>query len=374
MAYLRHEGLTVNVGKAMTVQAEEMPYAIKTGQLGEIYTLEAIRKRLEAKYDSFKSAKAGNYYANILPEELMNFKPNQMKPYKEMTKEEKVEIVRLLRLGRNPWQEAKADNWQLQSAADELKNVGYVYKLVNHYSKGSMNANEAMEAIIAARKKISSEKKELRNLAKEYKPITGIYQEMKTVMTRACLYDLYGRQEFKAEFEKYFELGKRLELGYGKSVEEVAELVFELKSKKAYLEAQDKQLSAQYKAIKDYVNNGKLEAVCDDYSFFKLVGHSQAVYDAKHFGIYGSSIKEIRPVGKDIKIRVITTPSLKDGKAAVETQITVIDKHNNCLKDVSSQDFSEREFNQEIYEIQCEYGIKKCEVINRTYSDNARHI
>lgn len=374
VAYLRNEGLTVNVGRNITFQSDEMPFALRSGQLGDTYSISAIKKRLDSKYDPFKPVVAGDYYASVMPEEMVNIVPKKMKAYEDMTKEEKVEAVHLLRLGRNPWSEARWDNWQMQKMADELKNVGYVYKLVRHYSGGTDQSSVALKKITEYRQRISEERKEVRGLMKEYKPIIGIYQEMKQYMVRACLYDVYGYSEFKDDFEKYKELCLRLEVGYGKGVDEVAELVFELNTKYEYLKAQDKELNAQYKAIKGFIDNGKLKAVSDDFSFFHAVGHSNAVYEARQFGIYASDMKYIIPEKGDVSIRVVTRPAMKDGKPTVETVLTVIDKAGHVGEDISSLSMSEKEFNKRIHEIQTEYHIKKCEISRKNIIENVRRV
>ena len=374
VAYLRNEGLTVNVGRNITLQSDEMPFALRSGQLGDNYSISAIKKRLDSKYDPFKPVVAGDYYASVMPEEMVNIVPKKMKAYIDMTKEEKVEAVHLLRLGRNPWSEARWDNWQMQKMADELKNVGYVYKLVRHYSGGTDQSSTALKKITEYRQQISEERKEVRGLMKEYKPIIGIYQEMKQYMVRACLYDVYGYSEFKDDFEKYKELCHRLEVGYGKTVDEVAELVFELNTKYEYLKAQDKELNAQYKAIKGFIDNGKLKAVSDDFSFFHAVGHSKAVYEARQFGIYASDMKYIIPEKGDVSIRVVTRPAMKDGKPTVETVLTVIDKAGHVGEDISSLSMSEKEFNKRIHEIQTEYHIKKCEISRKNTIENVRRV
>ena len=374
VAYLRNEGLTVNVGRNITLQTDEMPFALRSGQLGDNYSISAIKKRLDSKYDPFKPVVAGDYYASVMPEEMVNIVPKKMKVYIDMTKEEKVKAVHLLRLGRNPWREARWDNWQMQKMADELKNVGYVYKLVRHYSGGTDQSSTALKKITEYRQQISEERKEVRGLMKEYKPIMGIYQEMKQYMVRACLYDVYGYSEFKDDFEKYKELCHRLEVGYGKSVDEVAELVFELNTKYEYLKAQDKELNAQYKAIKGFIDNGKLKAVSDDFSFFHAVGHSNAVYEARQFGIYASDMKYIIPEKGDVSIRVVTRPAMKDGKPTVETVLTVIDKAGHVGEDISSLSMSEKEFNKRIHEIQTEYHIKKCEISRKNTIENVRRV
>lgn len=374
VAYLRNEGLTVNVGRNITLQSDEMPFALRSGQLGDNYSISAIKKRLDSKYDPFKPVVAGDYYASVMPEEMVNIVPKKMKAYIDMTKEEKVKAVHLLRLGRNPWREAGWDNWQMQKMADELKNVGYVYKLVRHYSGGTDQSSTALKKITEYRQQISEERKEVRGLMKEYKPIMGIYQEMKQYMVRACLYDVYGYSEFKEDFEKYKELCHRLEVGYGKTVDEVAELVFELNTKYEYLKAQDKELNAQYKAIKGFIDNGKLKVVSDDFSFFHAVGHSNAVYEARQFGIYASDMKYIIPEKGDVSIRVVTRPAMKEGKPTVETVLTVIDKAGHVGEDISSLSMSEKEFNKRIHEIQTEYHIKKCEITRKNIIENVRRV
>ena len=373
VAFLREQGFTVNVGKNLSVQTDEMPKAMRSGQLGELYSIGSIKKRLDEKYNPFKLAKAGDYYADIMPEEMANITPLRMKAYKDMSQDEKHEAVRLLRLGRNPWNEAINTNWQMQNMADELKNVGYVYKLVHHYSSGSDKPSEALDNIIVYRKKISEEKKELRAMLKEYKPITGIYQDMKQVMVKAFLFDSYGYAEYLADFMKYKALSERLEQGYGKTVEEVAELVFEMNSKMSYLKAQDKELSAQYLTIKRFNDNGKLQQISDDYSFFTAIGHSKAIYDAKHFGIYTTDQKFIIPKGCDITVRVVTRPAVLDGKPTVITELAVIDKEGRLVKEVSSEGRSQKEFNKEIYELQTEYNIKACSIERKNNPRNSRH-
>lgn len=262
----------------------------------------------------------------------------------------------------------------MQKMADELKNVGYVYKLVRHYSGGNDHANTAMEKIIELRKQISQERKNVRSLMKEYKPITSIYQEMKRYMVRACLYDAYGYSEYKDDFERYKELCHRLEVGYGKNVEEVAELVFEMNAKFEYLKAQDKELNAQYKAIKAFVENGKLKTVSDNYSFFHAIGHSNALYEAKRYGIYASDMKYIIPADTDIKIRVVTRPAMNDGKPTVETVLAIVDKDGHVGDEISSLTMSEKEFNQKIYKIQKDYRIKRCDVSRKNIAENVRRV
>lgn len=71
-------------------------------------------------------------------------------------------------------------------------------------------------------------------------------------------------------------------------------------------------------------------------------------------------MKYIKPAdNKDIQIRVVIMPDMKDDKPVITTNITIFDKRIKA-GEVSSKDMSELEFNKLIYEIQREYGIKKC--------------
>lgn len=375
IAFLRAEGLTVNVGRHISLQTEDMSKAMRTGTLGENYTVPAIRERLSSKYNPFTRGKAGDYYAEILPEAMAQITPMKIKKYKDMTKDEKAEAVRLLRLNRNPWKEGYRDNWQMQKMGDELNQLGYVYRLTRFYSKGTDNTADAMKEIVRRKKEIVAERKELRALLKKYKPITDIYEEMKKYMVKAYLFDVYGKECYEEDFCKYQELSDRLKVSFDKDVEEVADFLAETKGQIAYLTGQEKELSKQYVAIKKYSASRSIEALSNDYSFFHAIGHSKAVYEAREYGIYASDLKFIVPEDKpDIMIRVMTTPEMDGDKPTVATTIAVLDKDGIVVKEISSKDVSEKEFNKEIYEIQSEYGIKRCDVTRKKITQNARKI
>jgi len=375
VAFLRAEGLTVNVGRHISLQTEDMPKAMRTGTLGENYTLDAIRERLSSKYNPFVRGKAGDYYAEILPEAMAQIAPMKMKKYKDMTKAEKNEAVRLLRLNRNPWKENTRDNWQMQRMGEELNQLGYVYRLTHFYSNGTDNAMDAMKEIVKRKKAVVAERKELRALLKKYKPITDIYEEMKKYMVKAYLFDVYGKDCYEEDFHKYQELCNRLKVSFGKDVEEVADFLAETRGQIIYLTGQEKELSNQYVAIKKYSESRSIQNLSEDYSFFHAIGHSQVVYEAKEYGIYTSDLKFIVPVDNpDITVRVMTTPDMNGEKPTVATTLAVLDKDGIVVKEVFSKDMDEKSFNKEIYEIQAEYGIKKCDVTRKKITQNARKI
>jgi len=49
VAYLRKDGMQVNVGKHLSLQLEEMASPMRSGRLGEDYTIDGICRRLAAK-------------------------------------------------------------------------------------------------------------------------------------------------------------------------------------------------------------------------------------------------------------------------------------------------------------------------------------
>ena len=385
IAYLRDDGLKVNVGKHISVQMEEMPKAMRTGQLGSNYKISSILERLETKYDPFQRGHAGEYYEAIMPEKMANIVPNKMKKYQDMTPEERANAVHLLKLDRNPWKESFHDNWQMQRSADAIDAVWHAYRLVLFYSKGTDDAKSAMQEIVDRRKELSAERKELRTLQKKYKPITDIYEEMKKYMVRAYLYDAYGKTDYISDFLEYKKLSDRLEVSFGKSVEEVADFVMETKSQIFYLKEQEKELSKQYVAIKRFAEQGKIQGIANQCSFFHAIGHSEASYQARKYGVYATDLKYITPVAeeaedkdnekslKDIEIRVMTTPDMEGENPIILTEIAVM-KKGIILKELSSKNMDEKQFNQELYELQDEYGIQKCSVTKNKSSRNMRQI
>ena len=76
---------------------------------------------------------------------------------------------------------------------------------------------------------------------------------------------------------------------------------------------------------------------------------------------------------KGIEIRVMTTPDMKGEKPAILTEIAVM-KNGIIVKEISTKNMDEKEFNKALYELQDEYGIKKCEVKRTKISNKSRQI
>ena len=363
IAYLRADGLEVNVGKHISIEMDDMTRPMRTNQLGENYTPQAIVRRLATKQDPLIWNSVGEHSHYLSKRELVNFTPTKMKKYKDMSKEEKQKALRLIRLGRNPWEERYIDNWQIQKMARELNETAYVYELVHYYSSGRDNTDIAMQEIITRREQLQEEIKAIRKSLKEYQPIISIYEEMKQYMIKAYLFDVYGKSEYVADFLKYKELARILEVSYNKSVEEVADFVADQRGQLAYAKTQVKELSAQYKDIYRFVNAGKFVDRQHVVSFIDAVGYKEAVRQAKDYKVYVNELRYITAANvDDVVIRVMTMAEIVDGKPIVVTNIEVLDKDENVVKTVSSKDMDNAAFNKELIALADEYGLKECSI------------
>ena len=361
IAYLRADGLEVNVGKHISVEMDDMVKAMRTNQLGENYTTKAIVRRLATKMDPLIWKGIGEHSHYLPQREMVNFVPAKMKRYQDMTRAEKKQALRLIRLGRNPWEENYIDNWQIQKMTRELNETAYVYELVHYYSNGKDNVKAAEAEILARKQKLTEEMKALRENLKRNQPIISIYDELKEYMVRAYLFDVYGRTEYVADFIKYRELVERLEVSYGKTVEEVADFVADQRGQLAYAKAQVSELSAQYREILRFTKEGRFVDKGHILSFFDAVGHKEAVRQAREYNIFASEIRYITAKNvDDVIIRVMTMPETVDGKATVTTKIEVMDGKDKVIRTVESKEMDSKAFNKEIYELAEEYGLKEC--------------
>ena len=361
IAYLRADGLEVNVGKHISVEMDDMVKAMRTNQLGENYTAKAIVRRLATKMDPLIWKGVGEHSHYLPQREMVNFVPAKMKRYQDMTRAEKKQALRLIRLGRNPWEENYIDNWQIQKMTRELNETAYVYELVHYYSNGKDNVKAAEAEILARKQKLTEEMKALRENLKRNQPIISIYDELKEYMVRAYLFDVYGRTEYVADFIKYRELVERLEVSYGKTVEEVADFVADQRGQLAYAKAQVSELSAQYREILRFTREGRFVDKGHILSFFDAVGHKEAVRQAREYNIFASEIRYITAKNvDDVIIRVMTMPETVDGKATVTTKIEVMDGKDKVIRTVESKEMDSKAFNKEIYELAEEYGLKEC--------------
>lgn len=360
---LRDGGIVANVGKHLSLRMDGMVKAVRSGQLGEGYSIDAIKERIATKKEPFIKLEMEHHVESIEPREIVTFVPTTLKKYKDMSPEEKKQTIQLLKMGRNPWQERYETNWQIKRMSQSLNKQAHVFDIIRYFSPGRNNVAEAKDAIIAIQKEIAAEKKLIKQNLKRYKPIINLYEEAKKHEVRAYLYEFADCVEYAADYKAYRDCCFRLEEHYGKSIGEVAAFIEDQNNELIYAKAQSNELSEQYRAIVAYENADKRQEEKTSLNFFEAVGHSLAYRQAKDYGIFATRLVMITADGvDDVKIRVMTTPDTVDGKATVVTSVTVLDQKENVIEEFSSRDVSSKEFNSLVNEVKYTYGFEKCHV------------
>lgn len=360
---IRDGGIVANVGKHLSLRMEGMIKAVRSGLLGDGYSIEAIKERIATKREPFIRMSMEHHVSNIKPREVVSYVPTTLKKYKDMSPEEKKKTIHLLRMGRNPWQERYESNWQIKRMSESLSKQAHVVDIIRYFSPGRNNVVEAKEAIITVQKEIAAEKKAIKQNLKKYKPITDLYEEIKKYEVRAYLYEFADCKEYIADYEAYKDGCRRLEANYGKTIGEVAAFLEDQNNQLLYAKAQSNELSEQYRAIIAYEKADRRKDEKESLNFFEAVGHSLAFRQAKDYGIYATRLVMITADGvDDVKIRVMTTPDTVDGKATVVTTVTVLDQKEKVIEEFSSRDVSSKEFNSLVNEVKYTYGFEKCHV------------
>jgi len=360
---IRDGGIVANVGKHLSLRMEGMIKAVRSGLLGDGYSIEAIKERIVTKREPFIRMSMEHHVSNIKPREVVSYVPTTLKKYKDMSLEEKKKTIHLLRMGRNPWQERYESNWQIKRMSESLSKQAHVFDIIRYFSPGRNNVVEAKEAIVTVQKEIAAEKKAIKQNLKKYKPITDLYEEIKKYEVRAYLYEFADCKEYIADYEAYKDGCRRLEANYGKTIGEVAAFLEDQNNQLLYAKAQSNELSEQYRAIIAYEKADRRKDEKESLNFFEAVGHSLAFRQAKDYGIYATRLVMITADGvDDVKIRVMTTPDTVDGKATVVTTVAVLDQKEKVIEEFSSRDVSSKEFNSLVNEVKYAYGFEKCHV------------
>ena len=66
----------------------------------------------------------------------------------------------------------------------------------------------------------------------------------------------------------------------------------------------------------------------------------------------------------DVKIRVLTTPDVIDGKVSVTTRVSVIGKDGKVIDEFVSNDMDAKTFNKKINETAATYNFRNCYVMD----------
>ena len=370
---LRDMDIGVNVGKHLSLRMEGMQKAIRSGLLGDEYTIDAIKDRIVKKMDPFIELKMSNYVKSVEYGDIVRFNPTTLKKYKDMNADEKKEVIHMLKLGRNPWKERYEGNWQVQRMSDELNSRKYVYDIVKTYSENG-SIHEAKGKIIELQKMISQERKHIKEHLKAYKPVISLYEEARKYEIRAYLYEFAGCNEYKKDYEEYKELCRRINDNYGKNICEVAEFIEDMNNELIYAKAQSNELSNQYKTIMRFEKQKSQRNEEKPVSFYEAVGHSGAYKQAKDYGIYSTRlVKVVADDVEDYSIIVLTTPEMIDGKGVIVTTVTVLDHKGSVIEEINSRNVNGREFNEQLNDIKYKYGFIKCYVMPVKDSEAVTH-
>lgn len=360
---LRDGGIVANVGKHLSLRMEGMVKAVRSGQLGEGYSIDAIKERIATKREPFIKLSIDHHVKSIEAREVVTYVPTTLKKYKDMSPDEKKKTIHLLRMGRNPWQERYETNWQIKRMSESLSKQAHVFDIIRHFSPKRNNVAEAKEAIVAVQKEIAAEKKAIKQNLRKYKPISDLYEEIKQHEVRAYLYEFADCKEYETDYKAYKEGCHRLAEHYGKTIGEVAAFIEDQNNQLLYAKAQSNELSEQYRAIVAYEKADRRKEENTSLNFFEAVGHSLAFRQAKDYGIYATRLVMITADDvEDYKIRVMTTPDTVGGKATVVTTVTVLDREEKVVDEFSSRDVSSKEFNSLVNEVKYTYGFEKCHV------------
>lgn len=368
---LRSQGIQVNCGKYLSLRMDGMSRAIRSFRLGSRYTIDAIRDRLLGKREELIRSEVGDHiFAGGSPAQIY-VKTTPLKKYADMDAEEKKETIRMLKLGRNPWREQYKSNWQLQRIAEEFHRTANIYELIRTYAPDTGNVNDALRNIIQKQKEIAEEKKVVKTKLRDYKPIIDLYKEAVKHEKRAYLYEFAGCDEYLSDYLEYKMLVDRLEKGYSKTINEVAEYVEEEENQILYAKAQAKELSSAYHTILRFAQNELRQQEAEYMSLYEAIGYAKAKTAAVHQGVFESSIKYIAADSVDDGyIRVVILPDIVGGTRTVTATVSVYGKNGELKKEFSSQETNVKEFNQNISELKADMGFYRCHIFDS--ADEAR--
>lgn len=368
---LRSQGIQVNCGKYLSLRMDGMSRAIRSFRLGSRYTIDAIRDRLLGKREELIRSEVGDHiFAGGSPAQIY-VKTTPLKKYADMDAEEKKEAIRMLKLGRNPWREQYKSNWQLQRIAEEFHRTANIYELIRTYAPDTGNVNDALRNIIQKQKEIAEEKKVVKTKLRDYKPIIDLYKEAVKHEKRAYLYEFAGCDEYLSVYLEYKMLVDRLEKGYSKTINEVAEYVEEEENQILYAKAQAKELSSAYHTILRFAQNELRQQEAEYMSLYEAIGYAKAKTAAVHQGVFESSIKYIAADSVDDGyIRVVILPDIVGGTRTVTATVSVYGKNGELKKEFSSQETNVKEFNQNISELKADMGFYRCHIFDS--ADEAR--
>lgn len=358
---LNEQGIDTRIGKHISLCIPGQRKAIRTHNLGSNYTRDAIIEKIITKREKFVLTDVGNY-THSGPENIFTPTIVKMKKYKDMTDAEKKQIIRELKLGKNPWRENRNMSWQLNKIADDLNSFERVQRYVELYSDdGSIQG--ALDAILDAKKRVAHDKNMIAYAMRKYHPILKIYEEMKRLERKSYLYEYQNVAEYRGEFERYRELTRRLKNNYGKEIFEVADFMNECTERTLYARAQLNELSQQYRELKKYgLERGMF--IDDRDNFQNVIGYE---WKADHSVAIEMNSFYVAAINSDVVLKVTKSVGQdSDGKNYQAYSIAVIDTKGNIIDEINNHKDKEH-FYDSMKKFQKRYGLTACKKFDQYY-------
>lgn len=358
---LNEQGIDTRIGKHISLCIPGQRKAIRTHNLGSNYTRDAIIEKIITKREKFVLTDVGNY-THSGPENIFTPTIVKMKKYKDMTDAEKKQIIRELKLGKNPWRENRNMSWQLNKIADDLNSFERVQGYVELYSDDGL-IQGALDAILDAKKRVAHDKNMIDYAMRKYHPILKIYEEMKRLERKSYLYEYQNVAEYRGEFERYRELTRRLKNNYGKEIFEVADFMNECTERTLYARAQLNELSQQYRELKKYgLERGMF--IDDRDNFQNVIGYE---WKADHSVAIEMNSFYVAAINSDVVLKVTKSVGQdSDGKNYQAYSIAVIDTKGNIIDEINNHKDKEH-FYDSMKKFQKRYGLTACKKFDQYY-------
>ena len=355
---LGDNGIKVRTGKYISLAMPDMSKPVRTHQLGSNYTKDAIIERILTRKEKLKLTEVGQHSLNNEIHDVYTPTILEMPKYKDMPKEQKKRVIHLLRLGLNPWRENRRMNWQLNRIADELNANDRIRSYMDFYSKDG-TIESALSGMIDAKKQAAYEKKLILSAKRRYKPILDIYEEMKEIEKKSYLYEHKGVKEYRAEFEQYRTLTRRLKDGYNKEIFEVAAFLEECDERMLYAQAQISEISEEYRDLRKYAAKRGIVEPGKENNLIDMLGYYKDK-ENKNLGIATQDAFYISSPHSNIVIRVVKYPTMdRYGHLTESYDLTVTDRNGKEIEHIVSTD-AERDFKKELDRLQSQYGLTDC--------------
>ena len=352
---LKIMGLSVRVGKYLSLSTDEMEKPIRSYKLGDNYSIDAIVERIENRLARFEVPDVEKVTYGKEIDELLTPDTVPLRKYKSMPPEEKKKVLRLLRLGRNPWRENQQANWQLNNIANEL-NIEYRLSEYKKFYSQDGSVQGTLEGIKSTQEVLARQKKQIKDMLRRNKPVIDIYNQMKTLERKAFLYEHEDKTEFRTEFYEYRSLTERLERGYNKTIFDVSTFISECEDRILYCEGQLKELSDEYKEVHRYaLKHGYV--LKKEYTLSDAVGLYDTHSEEKS-GLLDTDMYYVASKETDCMVRVEKTPGFDaNGNMIEEYSIVFLSKYGEEIDRVDNLN-GKKDLNAKLNSLGEKYGFK----------------